>query len=224
MIQPGRRRGDGGFTLVEVVIALCVIVLTLIGLIAGISYASRTNAAIQEDELAMRGAQKIIESIRSYPVGMVWACFNNNENDAQSVPGWLPSGPTAYPEMKCDPPGRVPANANMFTVDGLVPVGDQLNGVTWDKCGMITFPGDQTTNLVEITDTTDPMYDENGTDLNANNVTGETLTVVDKYNLLPVTITIRWKGLTGKRTMTFRYLLINTPTGSPNDFTYPGQN
>ena len=107
---------------------------------------------------------------------------------------------------------------------GSTPIGDTINGVTWTQCGMVSFPGDQTTNLVEITDATDPMYDENATDLNANHVTGETLLVGEKYNLLPVTITLRWKGITGKRTMTFRYLLINTPTGSPADFAYPGQN
>jgi len=217
------RRRDEGFTLLEVVIALSVIVLTLIGLIAGISFASRTNATIHEDEMAMRGAQKMIETIRSYPVGMVWACFNNNENDAQSVPGWLPSGPTTYPEKQCDPPGRVPPNANMFAVEGLTPIGDVVNGVTWDKCGMVSFPGDQTTKLLEISDTSDPMYDENGTDLNANAKTDESLLVTDPYNLLPVTITLRWRGVTGKRIMTFRYLLINSPTGAPSDFKYPGQ-
>ena len=214
MTQTRCRRRDGGFTLVEVVIALCVIVLTLIGLIAGISYASRTNATIQEDELAMRGAQKIIETIRSYPVGMVWACFNNNPNDAINLHSTLAWNATAYPEMA----------TNTFSVEGLVPIGDTINGVTWTQCGLVSFPGDQTTNLVEITDPTDPMYDDNASDLNANHVSGETLTVGDKYNLLPVTITLRWRGITGKRTMTFRYLLINTPTGSPADFSYPGQN
>jgi hypothetical protein len=215
MTQTRCRRRDGGFTLIEVVIALCVIVLSLIGLIAGISYASRTNAAIHEDEMAMRGAQKKIEEIRSYPVGMVWACFNDNPSDAQYLPpalGWNPV--SIYTEMP----------SNKFAVEGLIPVGDTINGVTWDQCGMVSFPGDQTTNLVEITDATDPMYDENATDLNANHTTDETLTVGEKYNLLPVTITLRWKGITGKRTMTFRYLLINTPTGSPADFSYPGQN
>jgi type II secretory pathway pseudopilin PulG len=209
-----RRRRDVGFTLVEVVIALCVIVLTLIGLISGISYASRTNAVIQDDELAMRGAQKIIETIRSYPVGMVWACFNNNPADAASLPSTYGWNPTAYPEMA----------SNMFAVEGLSPIGDTVNGVTWTQCGMVSFPGDQTTKLVEITDKTDPMWDENGADLNANDVTAESLGVADPYNLLPVTITLRWQGIGGKRTMTFRYLLINTPTGSPADFKYPGQN
>jgi type II secretory pathway pseudopilin PulG len=214
MTQTRCRRRDGGFTLIEVVIALCVIVLTLIGLIAGISYASRTNATIQEDELAMRGAQKIIETIRSYPVGMVWACFNNAPNDAVNLHPTLAWNATSYPEMA----------SNQFVVDGLTPIGDTINGVTWTQCGLVSFPGDQTTTLVEITDPADPMYDENATDLNANHVTNETLTVGEKYNLLPVTITLRWRGITGKRTMTFRYLLINTPTGSPADFTYPGQN
>jgi type II secretory pathway pseudopilin PulG len=213
MPQTHRRRRDGGFTLIEVVIALCVIVLTLIGLIAGISYASRTNATIHEDELAMRGAQKMVETIRSYPVGMVWACFNNSPNDASGLPSAFAWNPTAYPEMA----------SNLFEVEGLQPVKDSVNGVVWDKCGMVSFPGDQTTNIVEITDTTDPMYDENGTDLNANAATGETLSITDPYNLLPVTITIRWRGINGVRTMTFRCLLINTPTGSASDFKYPGQ-
>jgi len=216
MLQTRSRRRDAGFTLVEVVIALCVIVITLVGLIAGISYASRTNAVIHEDELAMRGAQKKIEEIRSYPVGMVWACFNKTPDDAQFLNPVLAWSPTSAYEEKA---------SNMFVVEGLQSVDDDVNGVNWTNVtGMVSFPGDQTTNLVEITDPAHPMYDDNGTDLNANHVMGESLTVGDRYNLLPVTITLRWKGITGKRTMTFRYLLISIPTGTPADFSYPGQN
>jgi hypothetical protein len=226
MPQPRRRRRDGGFTLIEVVIALCVIVLTLIGLIAGISYASRTNATIQEDELALRAAQKKIEEIRSYPVGVVWACFNKNDNDALNLSPELLWNSTAFPEKKggVDSDGKT-YFPNQFEAEGLTPVRDDLDGYSWNsRHGLVTFPGDQTTNLVEITDLTDPMYDENGKDLNANAVEGESLVVQQRYNLLPVTITLRWKGVGGVRTMTFRYLLISIPTGTPADFVYPGQN
>lgn len=214
-----KSRPDAGVSLVEVIIALSIMVLTLIGLLAGISYASRTNASIHEDEMAMRGAQKMIETMRSYPVNMIWACFNNNPNDAATLPtayGW---SATSYPESA----------SNKFAVEGLQPVNDVVNGVTWNTCGMISFPGNNgagTSTLVELTDTTDPLYDANGTDLDADNTTGETICTSathGAHNLLPVTITIRWRAIGGTRTMTFRYLLISNPTGGGGDFKYPGQ-
>lgn len=224
-------RRQGGLTLVEVAMALAVLSLTLVGLVAGISYASRTNGVILEDEAAMRGAQKMIETMRSYPLKFIWVCFNNNPNDASALSvssyGWTSA---AYPEWDNNTGTGVGTNA--FSVEGLTPIGDTVGGDTWTTCGRIYFPGNNTAGactLVEITDPTNPLYDALGTDLNANNTPGETLNVTtgppttSPYNILPVTLSIRWKGISGKRTMTFRYILTGPQTSSTSDFKFTGQ-
>jgi len=235
LTRASRRRG--GLTLIEVVMALAVLVMTLVGLISGISYASRTNAVIFENEAAMRGAQKMIETMRSYPMKFVWVCFNCTPNDAANLPAGYSYSSTAYPEWTCS--ARPGVNGtNRFEVEGLAPIGDTVGGMTWDTVGIIMFPGNNepgpspyTLNpatLVEITNTADPLYDPQGTDLNANATVGETITNIysaanSPYNVLPVTLALRWKSITGKRTMTFRYILTGPSTGLNGDFKFQGQ-
>ena len=207
-----RNGREAGLSLVEVVIALSVMVLCLIGLLSGISYAVRLNTLTNEDELAMRGAQKQIEKMRSYPMKYVFACFNDLTNDTSVLSGYSSA---TYPENAAwtDAVGAV--HYNWFDVDGLVP------WTTGDACGIITFPGNNTTTLSEISDTTNPMYDAMGVDLNADGDSTDTFTVLTSstsINILPVTLTVKWKGLNGKRTRTFRYYFLNDQAS----FLYPG--
>jgi prepilin-type N-terminal cleavage/methylation domain-containing protein len=198
-------RGNRGFTLLELTIAMAVIVFGIFGLLSAISFTSRSNAVNRENDIALRGAQQMIETLRGYDVAQLFARFNTTTADDIATP----PNPTNFHLVTSGGAPRA-----MFTVEGLDLGFPALNPAQDPDgpSGEIIFPGDGT-KLAEVSG--DPIWQ----DLDADGVTGET-DVSGDFNLLPITLVIRWKSVKGGvREVRYRYTLMNPsftyPTGSP---------
>lgn len=177
-----RRNADRGFSLVEIIIAVAVLSIALVGLLSLIYRTRHMNAVARENLTAMRAAEKMIETLRNADFDKVFASYN-------AVPADDP------------PPGPGTAAGPDFVVDGLRPVPGDPDG----KCGKIRFPTDPSgAELREDQNDPDLMLPR---DLNGNK-TIDAVSVAADTKLLPMTLEIQWAGLTGPRTMTYRYVLL----------------
>lgn len=78
-----------GFTLLEVMIALVILVIACLGLMATITYSVRANCNSQETMLAMGGARQQMEKIMAMPSLTTIQALNNTTFD---VAGLMPQG------------------------------------------------------------------------------------------------------------------------------------
>lgn len=176
----GRTRG--AFTLLEVMIAVTIMAGLLVGLLSTILVLGRMNATNGENLAAMRGAEKMVETLRGTDFSKVFATYN-------AVPGDDP------------PPGPGTAPGPNFDVEGLVPQPDDPDG----KCGKILFPTNAAgTELREDVTDLDLRMPR---DLDGNGVIG-TGDVSATYTMLPVTIRVDWQGVQGRRSWTYRTILL----------------
>ncbi len=100
MNGPMNRRGRaGGFTLIEVVISMTVLVLALMGMVSVIVHTTRHNAVNRENQAAMRAAEKKIEEMVNRPFDTVLAAFSStaggNPGPDFDVPSLISSGAPA---------------------------------------------------------------------------------------------------------------------------------
>jgi len=175
-------RGRRGFTLLEVMIALTVVTASMVGLFSTILHLSRMNATNAENLAAMRGAEKMIETMKNTEFGRIFATYNASAADDP-------------------PPGPGTAPGPNFDVEGLVPRSDDPDG----KCGKILFPtGSGSSQLREDTVDRDLMMPR---DLNGNGKI-DGADVAATYTLLPVTIQIDWQGIQGHRSWIYRTILL----------------
>jgi type II secretory pathway pseudopilin PulG len=162
--RPSRR---AGMTLMEIVIAMGVLAIALLGLVAGIMTAQRTNEASRELTIAMNAAREKEEEMRSRTFAEIYALYNSNPADDPGGPGTAPG--------------------STFAVQGLVPVA----GAT--ACGQIVFPEGPGGFLAEaVVDAKLGMpRDLNGDgDIDADDRSSD-------YGMLPMRIAIRWRGIYG---------------------------
>jgi prepilin-type N-terminal cleavage/methylation domain-containing protein len=180
-----------GFTLLEIMIAMVIVVIGLIGLVSAITYTTRMNAANRENLAALRGAEQILEHLRSVSYSEIFRRYNKSTADDVGLTLPLVNHSLWHPSF----------NVWQFWVSGLDP--DPLGGTPDSNgpSGTITFPGDGITLLESTTDADHGLpRDLNGDGDAVDNVTGD-------YKLLPVTITVSWTGVMGSRTVTYRHLL-----------------
>ncbi|MBI3855316.1 MAG: type II secretion system protein [Planctomycetes bacterium] len=171
-----------GFSLIEVMFALTIVTTALVGLFSAILHISRLNAANRENLAALRGAEMMIETLRSTPFDRIFASYNSNRSDDP-------------------PPGPGSAPGPNFDVLDLVPQPDDAD----QKCGKILFPTDAGgTRLLETTVDPDLMMPR---DLNMNGKI-DSDDVSATAVLLPVTVRIDWQGVQGRRTWTCRTVLL----------------
>jgi type II secretion system protein I len=192
------RKGSRGFTLVELMVALGVLVVSLIGLISVITYTTTQNEINRENMLAMRVAEGKIEEMRQYVVPEIFARY--------SCTSWGQAQPL-YPAGTPQPPGIFPG-ADFTASVAADPTYAKLRNVQ----ATVTFPwvngaafvqGLWTPNspIVLLEDQTDK--DPINRDLNANGAVDDPTL---NYVLLPTTITVNWTGIRGKRSITYKYL------------------
>ncbi len=175
-------RGSGGFTLLEVMLAVAILSTALFGFIFSILHNSRLNAGDRENLAAMRGAERMIETMRDRAFGDIFAAYNRVPSDDP-------------------PPGPGTAPGSDFDVEGLVPLADDPDG----KCGKILFPTDASGGRLRE-DVVDPAL-LMPRDLNGNG-TIDSAGVAAGFKLLPVEVRIEWKGIQGPRSWSYRYIFL----------------
>ncbi len=82
-----------GVTLLEIVIALGVLAIGMIGLVSVIVHTSRHNATMRENLVAMRGAEKQIEVLQNTPFDQVFSTYTATGNSTFDVSGLKPVPP-----------------------------------------------------------------------------------------------------------------------------------
>jgi prepilin-type N-terminal cleavage/methylation domain-containing protein len=80
-------RGRGGFTLIEVVMAVAVLAVGVFSLLAALASSARVRQQAAETDLAVRGATSVIERIRATAWPSVFPTF---DDASFTVPGLVP--------------------------------------------------------------------------------------------------------------------------------------
>jgi hypothetical protein len=182
--QRYNRAGRGGFTLLEVTVAIGVLMLALLGFSRSISGAVRDQASQGERMRALNAARAAIEGLRARPFASVYVLHNDDGDDD-------PGGAGTAPGPHCAVPGLA------------APAGD-LDGAA----GRILFPEiDSGSGPVLREDLVDPVFGL-PFDLDADGV----IDGGDKsssYRLLPVLVRISWLGGAGSQELELATWLCN---------------
>ncbi len=188
------RRRDRGITLLEILIALGVIAVALVGLLSVIFYVTRLNQGNRENMIALRAAERIIETMHSTGFTDIFRFYNGNPTD--DVPDF--------------PVGGAPGErfeVEMLPGDGVAPPVPTLRALPPNPtCGRVFFPGNGS-NLFE--NTPEAAFPDAGMprDLDGNGSI-DTDPVDGTYILLPVRVEVSWQGLQGPRTLVYHHLFV----------------
>lgn len=132
MFKPGRvRRGRGGFSLVEVMIAMVVLAIALLGMMGVLLVTHQHNASTDETSLATKACQEMMEQL----VGMDWATM------------WAQNGlPFAAPKLSPT------ANVGLVTITDLSGAGGGVGSSTKAemRVAIVTQPGQVTRNPINV--------------------------------------------------------------------------
>lgn len=167
--KPSARRA--GFTLLELMIVLIVLTVCMGMFSSTIVSTSRQNRLKRETATAAEAARRMLEILRSEPLGEVFRRYNADPADD-------PGGP-----------GEAPGSA--FAIEGLTALQGDEDGLA----GEIHFPSEGP----ELRE--DSAFGALGMprDLNGDSEIDEDDHSGD-YLILPVQVRVRWRGLAGERT------------------------
>ena len=180
--RPGpEARSSAGFSLLELLLVVSVFVIALLAFSQSMGYAVRLTTMNRETGLAADAAREMIEQLQgSEDFTLVFALYNSDPGDD---PG--PGAPGAG-----------------FAVFGLDPADDDPDGLV----GEIRFPTIVNGGVLELReDVEDPILGM-PRDLDGSGAIDDE-DQDDDYMLLPVSLTLRWKGRSGVRTMEVQTLL-----------------
>ena len=196
-----------GFTLLEVMLAISILVLSIIGMVSVIAYTTTQNEISRENLLAMRAAEGKIEEMRRFDVSEIFARYSATAATQSYLPAPLNALAGFYP----GPDFSDIFNRAMPTYD---PTYQRIQNAT----ATITFPWVNTSTAlnaqgVNVTTPTVPIQlkenpadpDPIARDLNADGIVNDA--TLD-YVILPVTINIQWSGIKGKRSISYRYMFL----------------
>jgi type II secretory pathway pseudopilin PulG len=164
----GHPRGDRGLTLLEIIIAMGILVVAIIGIMSALVSAIRVDEATAEQIRALNACKSTIEQMKTVPFAEAWARFNAVAGD--------------------DPGGAGTAPGANFAVAGLRPRTGDADGLP----GQIIFPEIGNVLCETVIDARLGMprdLNGNGNALDVN--------VSTTYRLLPVRVVVDWQGSKG---------------------------
>ncbi len=173
---------QGGFSLIELMIALSVAAIGILGFSQAIVAAVVLNKVSQEEALARVGALEMLESCQSVEFGEVFARFNASQLDDPAT-GLIVSGG--------------------FAIQGLQAQSDDADGLV----GEIEFP-----SLLQVDGDEELREDvvdvglNTPRDLNADGIVDFADHSGD-YKLLPIRVRVSWRGRGGDSSLEFRTVL-----------------
>jgi type II secretory pathway pseudopilin PulG len=164
-------RGDGGMTLIEIVISLGVVVIAILGIMSALVSASRVDEATAEQVRALNGCKSTIELMKQVPFNEVWRRFNSDPAD--------------------DPGGAGTAPGCNFAIAGLRAQTGDADGMP----GQILFPevgGNLSETFIDsrmgMSVAKDLNGDNDAVDVNVNTT----------YMILPVRVVVDWQSAKGR--------------------------
>lgn len=182
--RPTFRRTRRGFSLVEVSVATCVLVIAISGLVASMLTASNLHRVSGETARAHRAAVVALEELQGVPFAEVFRAYNANADDDAGL--------------------TVAARGANFAVQGLDARPDDGDGL----CGEIQFPivlaGTDQELREDLVDAALGLP----RDLNADGVI-DALDHSANYVVLPVRVLVRWRGFSGDREVRLETVLCN---------------
>ena len=196
------RRCQAGFTLLELMVAVVVIVVAFFGLLLSLHYGSVLNETSRQLRTAHEAAQRALEAVRAYEFAFIYRSFNADTNDDPNGPGTAEWNLSPLNEVWERTGGNPSVTArddrigNNFVVAGLEPRGTDPDGVV----GVILFPeaADAGNTVLSEQGQATPPFDMFGDprDLNENGSVND-LNVSDDYKRLPVAVLVQWQGSFG---------------------------
>lgn len=173
-----RSEQEGGWTFVEVMIALVVLTVGVVSFLVSLTSSMQLSAVGHERDRATNAARQILEEMRTQTFSRIFSLYNEDVND--------------------DPGGVGTAPGADFDVAGLKAKAADGDG----KPGEIIFPVAGTELREDIADTLLGMP----RDLNADAVI-DAVDHAGDYLVLPVVIRVEWVGIAGEETLEIRTLL-----------------
>jgi len=166
------RAARAGFTLVELLTAITILVFGIGALISLVATTSAANRLSRETALALSAAHAAVERMRGDPYDEIFARYNLEDGD--------------------DPGGAGKAPGASFAVQGLAPQAGDADGLP----GEILLPADGP----ELYEDEDNELFGLPRDLNMDSVV-DALDHSGDYRVLPVLVRVSWQGRTGPRTI-----------------------
>jgi prepilin-type N-terminal cleavage/methylation domain-containing protein len=178
-----KRHSTSGFSLVEVVIAMSILAVAFFGMIATITYTTRSNETTKERLLAMRAAEKQVETMLSGTFSTIYANYVGKQYDIEGLPfGWKSELALGRKVMVVEfPTGPLPGGGT---------------GLAETKTGA----------FMELTDSAGTAQN---LDLNGDTIIADTATANNTYKILPVKITIRYVGVLGQQEFVYRHIFLS---------------
>lgn len=175
LLRPRPRLGRSGYTLIEVVIAMIVIVVAMLGAVGTVTQVANLGESNRESTLAYQAARAAVEVLHATNFDDVVATFNTDPND--------------------DPDGNGTAPGRDFAVAGLNPLQADADGLS----GRILLPLNAAGQLVE--NLNDPALGM-PRDLNGDGAI-DGADHRDDCILIPVRVQVSWTGQAGDRTVDY---------------------
>jgi hypothetical protein len=170
-------------TLIEVLCALVVLLLGVLGFAQAIAASARSTQAMRENLLATQAARRTLEELQANVFAEIFWRYNNTPDD--------------------DPGGPGTAQGGGFAVDGLAAVEGDADGLP----GEVVFPVLPGAPGVLREDVVDASL---GMPHDLDGVAGiDGADHSDDYRLLPVLVRVRWRGTAGTGSVELRTMLAN---------------
>lgn len=194
------RTRESGLTLVELIIAMAILAVAIMALVSSITSSGQIQQNTRERVIAYNAAREQIEKMRVYAVGEVYSRYNSTTADDTFFSGLHP-GPTFH-VPRLNAPSTVPAkwslsateNWKQTVIGGVQQLDTFGNAIGNDGYGLITFP--ETGGILKENYVDAAMGMPK--DLDRDGVVSTTADVSQSYKILPVKVTVTWKGIGGK--------------------------
>ncbi len=190
-----QRAGRRGFTLVEMIIALSIMLVAASIFCRMVASTSKLREVNRENAIAADAARVLLEQMRSVAFSEVFALYNDDASDDPSGAGTAPGNGFSVADLR-----PLPASPNGLVGEVILPI--QLVEVE-EEAGAVKLGGESGPVVVqELWLREDTVDAELGMprDLNGDNVVDE-LDHANDYIILPVCIVVRWQGVFGARSM-----------------------
>lgn len=178
------RVASAGFTIVEVMVAVLVLVIAIVGIVGSMLSAMALNRVNRETAIAQQAVRRVIEELSGVPFRETFALYNTVAGDDAGM--------------------SMAERGSGFVVNGLQPQTGDADGL----CGRIEFPiVDAGGGAVELReDVVDVGLSMPG-DIDGDTNVGETADMSGTYRMLPVRVLVEWRGVSGDRSIELETML-----------------